>query len=101
MQTPIGKKLCEKHPDRIPIVFKLKKDIELPKTKMLIPSDSTLAQVMTIVRKYIILKKCDAIFFHINDIIPTNSETIGSLYDNHKNEDHVLEIVISKESTFG
>lgn len=101
MQTSLGTKLREKHPDRIPIIFEPKKDIQLLKTKMLIPSDSTIAQVMTIVRKYIEIKKCDALFLFIDNIIPTNTETVGSLYEKHKNEDNVLEIVISKESTFG
>jgi len=101
MQTSLGTKLREKHPDRIPIIFESKKDIQLLKTKMLIPSDSTIAQVMTIVRKYIKIKKCDALFLFIDNIIPTNTETVGSLYEKHKNEDNLLEIIISKESTFG
>ena len=101
MQTNLGIKLREKYPDRIPIIFEPKKDLQLIKTKMLIPSDSTIAQVMTIVRKYIKLKKCDALFLFINDIIPTNTETVGSLYTKHKNDEGVLEIVVSKESTFG
>ena len=101
MQTSLGTKLREKYPDRIPIIFEPKKDIQLLKTKMLIPSDSTIAQVMTIIRKYTEIRKCDALFLFIDNIIPTNTETIGSLYEKHKNEDNVLEIVISKESTFG
>ena len=101
MQTNLGTKLREKHPDRIPIIFIPKKDLPLLKTKMLIPDNSTIAQVMTIVRKYIELKKCDGIFLFINDIIPTNTETICSLYDKHKTDEGVLEIVVSKESTFG
>ena len=101
MQTSLGIKLREKHPDRIPIIFEPKKDLPLLKTKMLIPNDSTIAQVMTILRKYIELKKCDAIFLFVNDIIPKNTETVGSLYQKYKNDEGLLEIVISKESTFG
>jgi GABA(A) receptor-associated protein len=101
MQTSLGTKLREKYPDRIPIIFEPKIDIDLSKTKMLISENCTVAQIITIIRKYVQLKKSEAMFLFVNGIIPPNTESVGSLYQKHKNDDGILEIVLTKENTFG
>jgi len=101
MQTSLGTKLKEKYPTRIPIIFTCTKNIELSKSKMLIPEESTIAQVMTVLRKYITINKSEALFLFINNKIPSSAEILSSIYEENKNADDLLEITITKENTFG
>jgi hypothetical protein len=41
-------------------------------------------------------------FFFVNNLLLSNSELIGDIYNNHKNgEDSFLHIVYAAENTFG
>ena len=101
MSTTLGKKLRNKYPDRIPIIFNCKEDIEISKKKIIVPENISLSQVISIIRKYVSLKKHEALIIFINNTLPQASSNILTLYNEHKNEDDILDIKISKENTFG
>jgi len=52
-------------------------------------------------RKRISLRPEDALFFFVNNVIPPTSATMGSLYQEHHEEDFFLYIAYSDESVYG
>merc|ERR1711909_11646 len=47
------------------------------------------------------LRPEDALFFFVNNVIPPTSATMGSLYQEHHEEDFFLYIAYSDESVYG
>ena len=97
-------KIRSKYPDRIPVVVEkaprtLIQDID--KRKFLVPADLTVAQFMYIIRKRIQLPPEKAMFLFVNRVLPATSATMGSIYNDHKDEDGFLYIAYSGENTFG
>ena len=74
---------------------------DLDKKKYLVPSDLTVGQFYFLIRKRIHLKPEDALFFFVNNLIPPTSATMGSLYQEHHEEDFFLYIAYSDESVYG
>ena len=60
-----------------------------------------LSQFIYTVRKRIKLDAAKALFFFIDNTVPTNSAPIGELYNLHKDKDGFLYIVYNSENTFG
>merc|ERR1712110_633735 len=73
---------------------------DLDKKKYLVPSDLTVGQFYFPIRKRISLRPEDALFF-VNNVIPPTSATMGSLYQEHHEEDFFLYIAYSDESVYG
>jgi GABA(A) receptor-associated protein len=97
-------KIMNKYPDRIPIVVEKHAKCDLPdidKNKYLVPNDMVLSQFIYTVRKRIKLDAAKALFFFIDNTVPTNSAPIGELYNLHKDKDGFLYIVYNSENTFG
>jgi hypothetical protein len=99
-------KLKEKYPDRIPVyICKSKTDKILPQinnNKFIVPENSTVKDLLYIVRKRIQLDSSISMFFFVNEnVLPPSSDTIGSLYSQYKNEDELLIINYCGENTFG
>lgn len=109
-QIPLEKKQLEiknlkyKYPNRIPVIVHTSKSNQPPitKSKFLVENTMTMAQFMTILKKYIEMDKTDAIFLFTeqNTMIP-NSWQISDIYHTYKNEDGFLYIEYSLENTFG
>merc|ERR1712066_1176497 len=74
---------------------------DLDKKKYLVPSDLTVGQFYFLIRKRISLRPEDALFFFVNNVIPPTSATMGSLYQEHHEEDFFLYIAYSDESVYG
>ena len=74
---------------------------DLDKKKYLVPADLTVGQFYFLIRKRIHLKPEDALFFFVNNLIPPTSATMGSLYQEHHEEDFFLYIAYSDESVYG
>lgn len=74
---------------------------DLDKKKYLVPSDLTVGQFYFLIRKRIHLRPEDALFFFVNNVIPPTSATMGSLYQEHHEEDFFLYIAYSDESVYG
>ncbi|XP_065828466.1 uncharacterized protein [Oscarella lobularis] len=97
-------KIRGKYPDRIPVVVEKAPRSNIPeidKRKFLVPSDLSVAQFMYIIRKRIQLAPEKAMFLFVNRVLPTASATMGSIYEEHKDEDGFLYISYSGENTFG
>ncbi|KAH8386914.1 hypothetical protein KR093_003420 [Drosophila rubida] len=113
-----GDKIRRKYPDRVPShtgkrsksLFPLSVIVEkapkarigdLDKKKYLVPSDLTVGQFYFLIRKRIHLRPEDALFFFVNNVIPPTSATMGSLYQEHHEEDYFLYIAYSDENVYG
>jgi GABA(A) receptor-associated protein len=99
-----GEKIVRKYPDRVPVIVEKSPEArvkDLDKKKYLVPSDLTVGQFYFLIRKRIQLRAEDALFFFVNNTIPPTSATMGSLYQEHKEEDNFLYIAYSDESVYG
>ena len=97
--------IIRKYPGRIPIIVeRYNKDDTIPlinKRKYLVPTCLTVGQFLYVIRKRIKLPPEKALFVFINGIIPSTSELLGVIYENHKDKDQFLYIEYSGENTFG
>jgi len=85
-----GEKIRKKYPDRVPVIVEKAPKArvgDLDKKKYLVPSDLTVGQFYFLIRKRIHLRPEDALFFFVNNVIPPTSATMGSLYQEHHEED--------------
>lgn len=99
-----GEKIRKKYPDRVPVIVEKAPKArigDLDKKKYLVPSDLTVGQFYFLIRKRIHLRAEDALFFFVNNVIPPTSATMGSLYQEHSEEDRFLYIAYSDESVYG
>jgi len=99
-----GEKIRKKYPDRVPVIVEKAPRArigDLDKKKYLVPSDLTVGQFYFLIRKRIHLRPEDALFFFVNNVIPPTSATMGSLYQEHHEEDFFLYIAYSDESVYG
>lgn len=95
------KKVKNKYPDRIPVILE---GIELPmnKRKYLVPNDITFSEFTWILRgKKLKLKPEEAIFLFVNNTLIPSNTLLSSVYEENKDEDGFLYVIITKESTFG
>lgn len=99
-----SRRIRNKYPNRVPVIVEKSKSSSIPdldKHKFLVPHDITVGQFVLVIRKRIKLSPDQAIYVFSNNIIPTISETIISVYEKCKDEDGFLYITIASESTFG
>ena len=96
------------YPERIPVIIERancsNSDVaDLKKHKFLIPSHTTVAQVIGIIRKRVPLLSDDkSIFVFVNDTtMPASAQSLLELYEEHKDKDNFLYITYAGESTFG
>lgn len=97
-------RILEKYPDRVPVYVDKKKEStieDIEKHKYLVPKEMTMGNFIFILRKNIKLKPDQALFVFVNNIIPSNSELMSTIYDQHKSEDLFLHVIYSSENTFG
>jgi GABA(A) receptor-associated protein len=97
--------IISKYPDRIPVICeKNNKDKnlpELPKSRMLVPRDLTMSNLITIIRNKLKLEPSYALFITIDNTIPASTVLMGSLYDEFTDADGFLYVTYSQENTFG
>merc|ERR1711862_143569 len=96
-----GEKIRRNYPDRVPVIVEKSPKArigDLDKKKYLFPSDLTVGQFYFLIRKRISLRPEDDLFFFVNNVIPPTSATMGSLYQEHHEEDFFLYIAYSDES---
>ncbi|CAI5472557.1 unnamed protein product [Closterium sp. Yama58-4] len=99
-----AERIREKYPDRIPVIVEKARRSKAPdidKKKYLVPSDLSVSQFMTVIRRRIKLEAEQAIFLFVHNTIPPSAALMSSIYDDHKDEDGFLYIVYNGESTFG
>ncbi|KRY00499.1 Protein lgg-1, partial [Trichinella pseudospiralis] len=99
-----GEKIRKKYPDRIPVIVERAPKCglkDLDKKKYLVPSDLTVGQFYFLIRKRILLRPEEGLFFFVNNMIPPTATTMGQLYQDHHEEDLFLYIAYSDESVYG
>lgn len=89
--------------NKIPIIIRTKdnSNFQLEKLKYIVPKDITIQQFHCILNKYIKNNKKQSIVLFVNNTLPINTESVGNLYNEHKDNDGFLYITLIKENTFG
>jgi GABA(A) receptor-associated protein len=93
-----------KYPDRIPVIIdKLPSSriTAIDKHKYLVPIDASIGQMLMIIRKRIKLSAEQSLFIFVNGALPSVASSMGTIYDQYKEEDGFLYIYYTGESTFG
>lgn len=99
-----GERIRRKYPDRVPVIVERapkSRIADLDKKKYLVPNDLTVGQFYFLIRKRVQLRAEDALFFFVDNVVPPTSATMGSLYNEHSDEDRFLYIAYSDESVYG
>lgn len=99
-----AEEMRQKYPDRVFVIVEKAPQARvanLEKKKFLVPSDLSLAQFYFLIRMKIHLKPEEALFLIVNNVLPSTSETIGSLYEKHHEEDLCLYIAYFDENVYG
>lgn len=98
-------KITNKYIDRVPIIVEVNdqhtNELNLDKSKFLVPFDLTVGQFIYVVRKRVKLEPEKALFIFFNNTLPSSSDTIGNVYKNNRDRDGFLYAIVSLESTFG
>ena len=107
----LDERICEsmriilKYPNKIPIICEKHSSCttvkQIEKKKYLVASDYTCGQFIHIIRTQLQLDPEQAIFLFVNDYIPSTSQTVSQLYQEHKDEDGFLYVKYASENTFG
>ena len=99
----VAEDIINLHPLKVPIIVNTSENsnIELEKYKYIVPKDISLRQFHCILSKKINKNSKQSLILFINNILPSGTDTIGNLYNLHKDNDGFLYITISKENTFG
>ncbi len=99
--------LLLKYPDKIPVILeKSIKDKYLPKmdkTKLLVADNMTVSTILQLIKKNLKITESTSIYIMVTnkDIMLSGSQTIISVYKDHKNEDGFLYLEYCTENVFG
>lgn len=99
-----SKRIRDKYPERVPIIVGKAKGCNLndiDKKKYLVSCDLTVGQFISIIRQRIKLSPDKAIFIFINNILPSTSANMLTIYNEMKHGDGFLYIYYNGESVFG
>lgn len=99
-----AKKIREKFPDKIPIIIESiqgSDTLQLDKIKYLVPFDTTVGQLILILRERMKLAPQKTMFLFINNnILPTN-KLMGEIYDQYKSNDYFVYGFIASDNFYG
>lgn len=97
-------KILLKYPNRIPVIVnKCNKSTlnELNKNKFLVETDMKFMKFVYTIRNNIIIDKSQSLFTLVNNTLVSGNQTMGEIYNDHKNEDGFLYVTYTSENTFG
>ena len=97
-------KIILKYPDKIPVIVNKCNNSPLNtlnKNKFLVEKDMKFMNFVFIIRKNIELDKSQSLFTLVNNTLVNSNQTMGEIYNDHKNEDGFLYVVYTSENTFG
>jgi GABA(A) receptor-associated protein len=98
-------RIMKKYSSRVPVICERAGTTDVPlidKHKYLVPNDLSMAQFIFVIRRRLKLDASKAIFLFVNkNIIPSNSASLGELYEEYKSKDNFLYMTYSGENTFG
>lgn len=92
------------YPTMVPVVVRTPRNetyIKLIKDRYLVPEEITVRRFLTSCRPYIGVKETHTVFILIDDMTPRQEDTMGLMYQKHRNMDGFLYITLSSENTFG
>jgi len=96
--------LIEKYPDRVPVVIVPKENIKIDRVKFLIPKEYPFGKFVSYIVSSFLeptnSKQAYYFFTKENTLVPT-SILMSSLYESHKDPDHMLRLSLRIENTFG
>ena len=97
--------IMAKYPGYVPAIIKCDFSIEMTKKRFLLPKDQCWSYALASIRRHIVLKPSEAVFFMIDGVMLKSSDNIGNFYSqfvaNRRLEDRFLVIDVFKENTFG
>jgi hypothetical protein len=97
--------LLAKYPTFVPAIIKCDQTIEMTKKRFLLPRNECWSYALSSIRRHIVLKSSEAVFFMVDGVILQSSSNIGDFYkkycDGKALEDRILVIDVFKENTFG
>ena len=94
----------KKYPTKIPVIVTPAKNSKVPELnqhKFLAQEDLSLAQFYYSVRKRTTIRSDQALFFFVENQMPSTGATLGELYREFADEDMFLYMTYSDEETFG
>jgi GABA(A) receptor-associated protein len=101
--------LIKKYPDRVPILISSLSHKTHGINRFIVPIDMTVASFMSLLRKTVELASNETIFIFVKnnktdsttDVIAPTSATLGTLYEQYKDDKLVLNLIYEKENVFG
>ena len=100
-----SQRVLKKFPDRFPIMLEKGSvdNIDIKRTKFLVPKDQTTGYFMAAIRNNIFenLQANKAIFIMADNMLIPNSKTLHLIYDEYKADDGFLYLHYHTENTFG
>lgn len=99
-----SKRIREKYPDKIPCIIEPHKyDIyHLIKSKMLVPKECTIGQLIYIIRKKVKISQEQSLYVFVNNnILPPSSMLLKEIDSMYRDSDGFLYMMFTKENTFG
>ena len=101
-----SERLKKKYPDRIPVIVYPDKRAgnrtpQIDKHKYLVPNDLFISEFLCIIRQRLHMKSEEALFFFINETIPSPETSLLSVYKEHASPDGFLYMIYTVENTFG
>lgn len=97
--------ILRQHPDKVPLIIERDGPERylplLDHCKYLVPSHTTIAEIMQIIRRRLELHRDQTIYLLINEKVHPISMAIGQLYDYEKDDDGFLYIVYASQPAFG
>jgi len=107
-RTEESTRIMKHHPDRLPIIVekhdgrRYKQDIpNIDKSKFLVPYDINVGQFIYVIRKRIKLSPEIGLFLFVGNTLPSTSELISEIYNDHKDVDGFLYVKYAGEEVFG
>ena len=92
----------ERFPDRVLVIVETNNNLPpLDKNKYLVPNDFTVGQFITVLRKKIDISPDKAIYFFVNNTVPSVTKLMSQLDQQFRSSDGYLYIKLEDENTFG
>ncbi|XP_050368791.1 autophagy-related protein 8C-like [Argentina anserina] len=94
----------QKYPDRLPVIVEkaIKSDIpNIDKNKYLVPADTTVGHLTSVVRKRMNISAEKAIFIFVKNVLPPTAALMSAIYEENKDDDGFLYMTYSGENVFG
>lgn len=99
-------RIITKYPNHIPVIIDCDEELSIliKKKKYLVPVDSTISHLLSIIRNKITIGKEKAIFMFYNNSLVSSNDMIGDIYNKNKiflNDDKSIYFYLKLENTFG